>query len=241
MGARAVTDPLVFIPGFMADARAFLPQIVALGSMHSQTLILPTTGNTVEEMSAAALPHLPPKFALIGHGLGGDVALDIIRRAPDRVTRVVLLSTDPLAEAPQTAAARESRIIAAKSGRLLQAMADEIPAQALAPTDARDDIIAAIEEMALGLGPDTFRRQSRALQRRPDQQKTLRRAMLPALILAGEYDTLVPVRRQEFTVGLMPYATLQVIKGAGHLPALEQPEAVTAALRQFLAGPLLLK
>lgn len=236
-----MTDPLVFIPGFMADARAFLPQIVALGSMHSQTLILPTTGNTVEEMSAAALPHLPPKFALIGHGLGGDVALDIIRRAPDRVTRVVLLSTDPLAEAPQTAAARESRIIAAKSGRLLQAMADEIPAQALAPTDARDDIIAAIEEMALGLGPDTFRRQSRALQRRPDQQKTLRRAMLPALILAGEYDTLVPVRRQEFTVGLMPYATLQVINGAGHLPALEQPEAVTAALRQFLAGPLLLK
>lgn len=236
-----MTEPLVLIPGFMADARAFLPQIVAFGATHGLTIILPTAGTSIEEISAAALPNLPAKFALIGHGLGGDVALDMIRRAPDRVTRVVLLSTDPLAEPPQAAAAREARIIAARSGRLLQAMAEDIPAASLAPGEGRSDIVAAIQEMALGLGPEIFLRQSRAMQRRPDQQKTLRRAMLPALILAGEHDTLVPLRRQEFTAGLMPHATLEVIRGAGHLPALEQPEAVTAALHRFLAGPLLLK
>lgn len=236
-----MTDPLVLIPGFMSDARLFLPQIVALGVRHSITLIMPTVGTTVEEMSTAAIPGLPAKFALIGHGLGGEVALDLIRRVPDRITRVALLATDPLSEAPQIAAAREARMVAAKAGRLLQAMAEDVPAGSLAPGEGRAETIAALQEMALGLGVDVYLRQSRALQRRPDQQKTLRRSMLPALILAGEFDTLVPVRRQEFTVGLMPYAKLQVIAGAGHLPSLEQPEAVTQALTDFLAGPMLLK
>ena len=105
----------------------------------------------------------------------------------------------------------------------------------------RAGILAQVAEMALSLGADVFVTQSRALQRRPDQQKTLRRAMLPALILAGAQDTLVPLRRQDFVAGLMPFARLQVIEGAGHLPPLEQPEAVTEALEAFLNGPMLLR
>ncbi len=237
----AQPDPIVMIPGLMADARVFLPQIVGLGAVHATQIILPTQGDTVEVMSTAVLAAAPPRFVLIGHGLGGHVALDVIRRAAGRVTRVVLLATDPLAEAPQTAAAREKRIVAARSGRLAEAMVEEIPRDALADTPDRDDVMALIRDMALGLGEGVFMRQSRALQRRPDQQKTLRRAAVPALIIAGAHDTLVPLRRQEFAAGLMPWGKLHIIENAGHIPMLEQPEAVTAALAGFLAGPMLLR
>ena len=127
-------EPLVLIPGLMADARLFLPQMVQLGVARTMLVCLPTRGETVEQMSEAMLPDLPEKFALLGHGLGGDVALDLIRRAPERVTRVALMATDPLAEAPQAAVARETRMVAARAGRLVEAMREEIPAAALADT-----------------------------------------------------------------------------------------------------------
>ncbi|MEZ5796394.1 MAG: alpha/beta hydrolase [Paracoccaceae bacterium] len=235
-----MTDPLVILPGFLADARAFLPQIVHLGSGRQVTVIQPQ-GDTVEQMSLAAIRDLPRRFALLGHGLGGVVALDILRRLPDAVTRIALISTDPLAEPPAVAASRETRLVAARAGRLAEAVAGEFPAAALAATDWRDEVLALVQDMAAGLGLDTYLSQTRALQRRPDQQKTLRKIRTPALILAGESDTLVPVRRQEFLAGLMPFGRLQVIEAAGHLPQLEQPEAVSAALRDFLAGPMLLR
>jgi pimeloyl-ACP methyl ester carboxylesterase len=236
-----MNDPLVLIPGLMADARLFLPQMVRLGADRAMLVVLPTRGETVEQMSEAILPALPPKFALLGHGLGGDIALDLIRRVPDRVTRVILMATDPLPEPPASAAAREMRIVAARSGRLGQAMHEEIPPAALADTEWRAEILALVQDMALGLGEGAFLRQSRALQRRPDQQKTMRRVKLPALVIAGAADTLVPMRRSEFTAGLMPFGKLQVIADAGHLASLEQPEAVSEALAAFLKGPVLLR
>ena len=140
-----------------------------------------------------------------------------------------------------TSFAREARIVAARSGRLAQAMAEEIPAAAIAPTQWRDDVLALVRDMALNLGEGVFLRQSRALQRRPDQQKTLRKSMLPTLILAGQADTLIPARRAEFLAGIMPFANLHIIADAGHLPTLEQPDAVTELLGVFLGGPVLLK
>lgn len=233
-------DPLVILPGFLQDARSFLPQIVHLGQ--ERQIVLPRMeGETVEQMSLCAIRDLPRRFMLLGHGLGGDVAVDILRRLPEAVTKLVLVSTDPLAEPPSVAAAREARLVAARTGRLAEAALGEIPASTLAATEWRDEVLALVQDMALGLGVDTYLRQSRALQRRPDQQKTLRKVRVPALILAGAADTLVPARRQEVLAGLMPFGRLQVIPEAGHLPQLEQPEMVTEALRSFLAGPMMLR
>ena len=188
-------DPLVILPGFLSDARGFLPQIVHLGADRQVTVILPQ-GETVEQMSLAAIRDLPRRFALLGHGLGGDVAIDILRRLPEAVTRIALIATDPLAEPPAVAASREARLVAARAGRLAEAVAGEFPATALADTEWQGEVLALVQDMAAGLGPETFVRQTRALQRRPDQQKTLRKVRTPALILAGEADSLVPVRRQ---------------------------------------------
>ena len=129
----------------------------------------------------------------------------------------------------------------ARAGRLVEAMAQEVPVSSIADSPWRDEIMALVKDMALGLGEGVFLRQSKALQRRPDQQKTMRKVKLPALVIAGAVDTLVPMRRQEFTANLMPFGKLQVIPDAGHLAPLEQPEAVSEALAAFLAGPVLLR
>jgi pimeloyl-ACP methyl ester carboxylesterase len=234
-------EPLVMIPGLMADARLFLPQMVRLGTERACHVCIAAKGDTVEQMSEAMITGLPEKFALLGHGLGGDIALDIIRRAPDRVTRVALMATDPLSEPPQTAVERETRMVMARAGRLVEAMALELPVSAVADSPWRDEIMALVKDMALGLGEGVFLRQSRALQRRPDQQKTMRKVKLPVLVIAGRVDTLVPLRRQEFTANLMPYGTLNIIEDAGHLAPLEQPEAVSEALEAFLNGPMMLR
>lgn len=105
-----MTEPILFLPGLLCDARVFLPQIVHLGARHPLHIAVPARGETVEQMSEAILATAPPKFILIGHGLGGDIALDILRRDlgrdQGRASRAVLISTDPLAEPPATAAAR---------------------------------------------------------------------------------------------------------------------------------------
>ena len=122
----SMREPLVFVPGLMCDARLFLPQMVALGDRWSTQVILPTQGETIEELSQHVLDQAPSRFALIGLGLGGAVALDVLRRATERVTRVVLISTPSLTETPQMAVTRDTRIVAARAGRLGEAIAEEV-------------------------------------------------------------------------------------------------------------------
>ena len=236
--AALVTEPLVLLPGFMADARSFMPQIVELGA--TRPIIVLTTGlaDTVEKIVAEAGPILPRRFAVLGHGLGGNVAIEILRRHPEAVSRIALIATDPLPEPPKLAAEQEALLVAAKTGHMADCIAQMLPTGALHDAPWRDEVQALVQDMAATLGIAQFQRQLRMMQRRPDQQKTLRKANVPTLILAGEADTIVPRRRAEFLAGMMPQGCLEVIAGSGHLPQLEQPEAVTKALQTFLSGRL---
>jgi len=95
--------------------------------------------------------------------------------------------------------------------------------------------------MADTFGPEGFARQSRALMRRPDQQRALRNTRVRAMLICGEHDTICPPRRHEFLAELMPHAEFRLILDAGHLSPLEQPLKVTRALRDWLDSPLLLR
>lgn len=236
-----MAEPLVLLPGMMCDARLFGPQIAEL-SADTAVMVAPITqGERVEEIASGLLDLVPKRFALVGYGMGGVVAMEVMRRAPDRVARIALLNTHPLAETPQAATAREPQIVRARSGRLDEVMRDEISLSDLAPGSARMGILELISDMADTLGPEVYVRQARALQRRKDQQATLRRCKVPALVMCGAHDQITPVKRHSFMAELIPYAKLQVLEDAGHLPMLEQPEQTTAALRDWMKQPFVLR
>lgn len=229
--------PLFLLPGMMCDARLFAPQIAAFSGTRAVCLAPIAARDTVAALAADVLAQAPPRFALAGLSMGGIVAMEVLRRAPERVTRVALMDTNCLPETPQMAAAREPHIVRVQAGRLEEVMRDELKPNYLAPGAGRVEVLKTVMDMARSLGPQVFVAQSRALQRRPDQQKTLRHARQPALVLCGEHDALCPVKRHVFMAEIMPNAVLRVIPEAGHLPTLEQPEAVTAALEDWLAMP----
>lgn len=236
-----MAEPLVFLPGMMCDARLFGPQIAALSPEYSIMVSPVTRGERIEEIASGLLDELPARFALAGLSMGGIVAMEVLRRAPDRVTRLALMDTNPLPETPQVAAAREPQIVKARAGRLQDVMRDEMKPHYLAPGPYRNEVLSLVMDMADALGPDVFVRQSRALQRRRDQQSTLRKCKVPALVLCGAHDARCPVKRHTFMAELIHGAELHVLDHAGHLPTLEAPDETTAALRAWMRQPLYLR
>lgn len=225
--------PLVLLPGMMCDARLWGPQMEALG--RRAVLHAPLTEHdTVQALAAAVLAAAPPRFALAGLSMGGIVAMEVLRQAVDRVERVALLDTNPRAELPQIKAAREPQIAAAKAGRLREIMRDELKPNYLVDSPEKPAILELCMEMALGLGPEIFVRQSRALAARPDQTATLAAYRGPTLILMGAEDRLCPRDRHDQMHALIPKSKLVIVKDAGHLPTLEQPKRTTAALVRWL-------
>lgn len=231
-------EPLVLLPGLMSDARLFQPQIERLSQGRAVTVAPISGGERIEEIASGLLDQLPRRFALAGHSMGGVVALELIRRAPDRVTRLCLMATDAQADTPHIAAGREELMIGAQAGRLDEVMHKVIGSDTLAPGPRRIPILQDTIRMATELGADLFIRQMRALQRRPDQQATLRLIKVPTLVLCGAHDNLTPVRKHQFMAELIPEAELLVLDSAGHLPTLEAPDAVNTALINWLKVPL---
>ncbi len=226
-------SPLVLIPGMMCDARMWgdLPSALPCTVHHA----LPTEGETIPDMAATILRTAPERFALAGLSMGGIVAMEMLEQAPERVERLALMDTNPLAEAPEAAARRAPQIARALGGDLDGVMRDEMKPNYLAdPDDAATlDLCMA---MARDLGPEVFRRQSLALKNRPDRTATLRRFSGAALILMGKDDRPCPRDRHELMHSLMPQSRMVIIPGAGHLPPLEQPALTLSALKDWLAA-----
>lgn len=237
-----MTESLVLLPGFLADGRVFADQITDLSRSHA-VMVAPLVGESLAEMADAVLAVAPPKFAVAGHDLGASVATEMLRRAPGRVTRIALISGSAQAEPPNAAAAREPRMIKAKTGRYGEALLEELPSTTLFEGPYRNSIRDHWIDMAMEAGLETYLTQSRIMQRRPDHQNVLRRARIPALVIGGAADAICPPRRQDFIAQLMPRAELLIIEKAGHLPMLETPKTVSRALKTWLdaAAPLVLR
>ncbi|KQI67281.1 alpha/beta hydrolase [Loktanella sp. 3ANDIMAR09] len=234
-------EPIVFLPPMLCDARAFAHQIMAF-SATSPVICLPTgLADTMAQIAREILTLAPPKFALAGLSMGGCIALEVVRQAPARVTRLALINTTAQSELPEVAAAREPRIVAARAGRFCDVVHDELPPTAIGQGPSRSDTLDAMGDMARDVGAEAYVMQARAMQRRPDQTPTLRKMRQPTLVLSGGEDTVYPLRRQQFMAELIPYAQHRVIAGAGHLPTLEAPLAVTEALRDWMQQPLVLR
>lgn len=225
--------PLVLIPGMMCDARMWGGIEASLGVpvLHH----LPVQACTMSALACLFLADAPPRFALAGLSMGGILAMEILRQAPDRVSRIALLDTNPRAETAEARARRAPQIARALAGGLDRVMRDDMKPNYLAAGPGKAALLDLCMDMALGLGAQVFATQSQALRDRPDQQATLAAFSGPALVLMGAGDTLCPLDRHQLMHDLMPQSQLCIVADAAHLPPLEQPAATARALRDWLA------
>lgn len=226
--------PLVLLPGMMCDARLFAPQIAAFQAGREVIVPALTGAETIGGLADAVLAKTPQHFALAGLSMGGIVAMEVAARAPERVARLALIDTNPLAETPDRQAARMPQIERVRAGGLRAVMRDEMKPNYLVDGPRRAEILALCMAMAEDLGPAVFEAQSFALRDRPDQAEALRRLDMPTLVLCGRHDALCPVARHELIHELIRGSRLVIIDEAGHLPTLEQPETTTAAMARWL-------
>ena len=226
--------PLVLLPGMMCDERLFASQINELSKRREVHFAKITDHETISELASDVLNNAPPVFALAGLSMGGIVAMEIVSQAPERVERLALLDTNPLAELPDVLKRRGPQIDAIKNGQLKEIIRDEMKPNYLFDGVRKTEILKLCMDMALDIGPDAFIRQSIALRDRVDQKNTLGSYKRPALVLCGRHDVLCPLERHELMHTLLENSKLEIIEDAGHLPTLEQPKITTMALISWL-------
>ena len=226
--------PLVLLPGMMCDERLFAPQISELSKQREVHFVQISDYETISELAADVLNNAPPVFALAGLSMGGIVAMEVLSQASERVERLALLDTNPLAELSDVRMRRGPQIDAVKNGQLKEIIRDEMKPNYLFDGDKKTKILKLCMDMALDIGPDAFIRQSIALRDRIDQKNTLRTYKRPALVLCGRHDVLCPLERHELMHNLLENSKLEIIEDAGHLPTLEQPKITNMALISWL-------
>jgi len=223
---------LVLLPGMMCDRRLFAPQIDTLKNDYQ--IIIPDIPNasSMSDMAKQILAKLPESFALAGLSMGGILAMEIVRQAPQKVAKLALLDTNPRSELLDVQTNRDRQISLVRAGGLMDVMSQEMIPRYLSTTS--DPINDLCQEMAKSLGNEAFINQSRALQSRLDQCDTLASFTAPSLVLMGKHDELCPLDRHLLMAKLLVNSQLCIIDNAGHLPCLEQPEQTNAALKQWL-------
>lgn len=227
---------IVMLPGMMCDERLFAPQIAHLKARyHVKTMSIHEYAN-MADLAENVLVQSPDEFALLGLSMGGILAMEIMRQAPQRITHLALLDTNPRAELDAVKQRRGPQIERVKNGGLSQIMRDEMKPNYLVDSPNKLNILNLCMVMAEDLGDQAFINQSIALRDRPDYQNVLKRVDVPTLIMCGREDVLCPIERHELMRELISGSTLHIVDNAGHLPTLEQPEIVNKALDQWLAN-----
>ena len=224
---------LVLLPGTLCDARVFAP-VIALG-LDADCGVNGIGGqDSIGAMAAAVLAQAPPRFALAGFSLGGMVALEIVARAPERVSGLALLCTKAVPTPPAQKPERLAWLAAARSEGLAALVTLALP-RWLHPCHVDDAAVGGVVvDMAVSEGVAVLERQTRANNGRPDSRPRLPHIATPTLVLCGEADLLCTPQDSRDMAQAIPGAALVEVAGAGHFALLEQPEAVAAALRVWL-------
>lgn len=224
--------PLVLLPGLGLDGGLYAAQIRDLADVAAMTVGDTLHDDSLPAMATRVLAAAPDRFALAGLSMGGYLAFEILRQAPERVTRLALLDTSARADTPEATQGRHDAI-AAVAKHPYRALAVASLARLVAPSASqivRDQVV----DMSVRVGPDAYVRQQRAIMARPDSRPLLPEIRVPTLVLVGDEDVLTPPALAEEMAGAIPQATLVRVPGSGHLSPLEAPAAVTAALRAWL-------
>lgn len=226
--------PLLLLPGLLEDADAFEDVVKGLAGVAPCLVADLTRSDSIPALAADALAQAPVgRFALAGHSMGGYVALEILRRAPERVERLALLNTHARPDSPE--ATENRRRLMALAERDFAAVSAELFPKLVAPAHREEaGLSGKVTEMALATGKEAFLRQERAIIGRIDSRPHLPAIGCPTLVIASRLDALMPVELLEELARGIPGARLEVLEDSGHMSTLERPEVVTGLLREWL-------
>ena len=223
-----VTTPVIFLPGSLCDERVFADQLREIDQPCEVADL--TLDDSIAAMAIRVLRAAPPRFALVGLSMGGIVASEIARLASERVLAMALLDTNLGVADDLQLRTRRRWASDVRSGRFAQVVEELVPALTISP-EAHGPLIV---EMATAVGPAGFLRQNEALLHRRDQLSIVSRFQGPILIACGSDDRLCSPRVHADLAGRFAHARLLVVEQAGHLSSIDQPEALTSGLTDWL-------
>ena len=232
-----MSDTLVLLPGLLNDAELYVHQRQGLADL-VDTILIPdlTRAETMEDLAREVLAQAPDRFALAGLSMGGYVAQEVFRQAPERIERLALMDTSARPDSPEQRRRRTGLIELSEKGRFKGVTPRLLP-MLINPSRMEDQpLVDSIFAMASRIGQAGFVRQQRAILSRADSRELLRTVSVPTLIMVGDSDQLTPPELAEEMAGLIAGAELIVVKECGHLPVLEHPKLATTALREWLGA-----
>ncbi len=226
-------QPLLLIPGLRCDSYLYAPLIARLDAGTAAVVADVSRDDSIAAMARRVLAAAPPRFALAGLSMGGYVVLEIMRQALDRVTHLALLDTNARPDSDERKVARraEMALVAAGKSALVSRMG--LPGL-LAPRHLDTPIAEAVHEMTMRVTPETYYRQQTAIMGRIDSRPFLKDIKVPTLVGVGAEDKLIPLPLSEEMATMIPGAELVIFPNAGHIPTLENPDAVASAVHGWL-------
>ncbi|MFZ0266361.1 alpha/beta fold hydrolase [Caulobacter sp.] len=230
----AALPQLILLPGLLNDAELWRDQISGLADVARCKVPDLTRGESLRELAEQVLADAEPTFALAGFSMGGYVAQEIARIAPERIERLALIDTAIRADTPERAAQRRAVNAAARHKGAFLGVADRLMASYVDASRLDDkDLTGRIQAMTQRLGREVFLRQNGLP--REDGAAALRALRCPVVIICGEHDAITPLAGQHEMARAIGCTHMVVIPDAGHMTPMEAPEAVNAALRRWLA------
>lgn len=228
---------LVMLPGLLCDAALFTPQTRALAGLCKPWVADLTRDDSIGGMARRVLEEAPAqRFALAGLSMGGYVALEVMRQAPARVTRLALLDTRARLDQPEETRRRQLLMQLAQSQDGFTPVTNRMLPLLIHPDrTAEEPLVRSIREMAERVGVEAYLRQQRAIIERPDFRPGLERIDCPTLVLCGREDVLTPLEFHQEIAAAIPGARLAVVERCGHLSTLERAAEVNALLQGWLA------
>ena len=231
-----VKTKLVLVPGLLCTAALWAPQIAALSDIADCSVANHGRHRTMKGIARSILAAAPKRFALAGLSMGGYIAYEILRQAPERVERLALLDTGCRADTPERTAARRDLLANAKRRGVRWAQELLMPVLVHKARLSDKPLVDTILQMAVDTGLEAFDRQEAALIGRPDSRPLLPSIRCRTLVIVGREDVLTPVEMAREIVKGIPGAKLKIIPNCGHLSTLEQPKAVNRALRAWVTA-----
>lgn len=234
---RGAKPGLVLVPGLLCDALLWKAQIEALEGHAACWVADHTRSDTMAGVAADVLREAPfERFALAGLSMGGYVALEIVRRAGQRVDRLALLDTSARPDTPEQLERRTGLVDLARRGRFIGVTQALLPLLLHRSRLSDEKLVNTVKEMARNTGKEAFVRQEHAIMSRGDSLPLLPTIGCPTLVLCGRQDALTPLERHEEMAGAIPGASLRIVDDCGHLSTLERPAAVSEAFKRWLSA-----